>query len=143
MYATLPTVTTTQMPDLLGLQNAEFEVPSEQKLQKSLANPHSPGSMQLGAIRQITQARIRWALAELVALNFEKVSAWLDEAAKDSPTAAIDRLIELTKFVTAQQKSMTVEAPPPGDVNYGQYSLAQLQQMVLNPTMGEGVVSNQ
>lgn len=120
----------THSSDILGLSATEFAVPTEERIQRGLQSPGSPGSLQLGAINKITQARLRWAIAELTALNLEKVSKWLDEAAKDSPTAAIDRLIELMKFTTAQQKSMTVEAPAAGGDNLPQMTLAQLQGLV-------------
>lgn len=136
------------------LTQAEFDVPTETRVQRTLAAPtpvadavatrnQGRGSMQLGAINKITEARIQWALAELTGMNLEKVSGWLDDLAKDSPAAALDRLIELLKFTTAQKKSMTVEsAPAGGGANFGNLTLKQLQGLVFQ-TPADGVVSEQ
>jgi hypothetical protein len=132
----------TQMPDLLGLSDSEFAEPTETRIQKSLSNPGSPGSLQLGAINKITQARIRWAIAELTALQLEKVDKLFDQLAADSPKAAADFLLELLKFSTPQQKSMTVETAPNGGDNLPQMSLAQLQGLVFR-SASDGVVSEQ
>lgn len=130
----------TQMSDLLG---AEFMQPTEARLKKGLTSPGSPGSLQLGAINKITQARMRWALAELTALNLEKVSSWLDDLAKDSPKAAMDALLELIKFTTPQQKSMTVESQPANDGNLPQMSLSQLQGLIFRNATEDAPVSEQ
>jgi len=133
-------------PDLLGLQSAEFEAPTEERIRRGLMNPQakaSPGAMQLGAINKITQTRIRWAMAELTALNLEKVSKWLDDLAADSPKAALEIMLELVKFSTPQQKSMTVEGAP-AEGNMQQLTLAQLQGLVFRQVAEEdGVVSTQ
>lgn len=99
--------------------------------------------MQLGAINKITQARIRWAVAELTALNLEKVSRLVDELGKDSPKAALDFLLELLKFTTPQQKSMTVESTPADSTNYGNLTVKQLQGLVFSQVPDSGVVSEQ
>jgi hypothetical protein len=122
------------------LTQAEFDVPTEDRVKRGLTTPvanavanrnHGGGGMQLGAINKITEARIQWALAELTGMNLEKVSGWLDDLAKDSPAAALDRLIELLKFTAAQKKSMTVESTPAGGgANFGNLTLKQLQGLV-------------
>ncbi len=124
--------------DLMGLSAVEFAEPTEVRIQRGLDKPvaqSSPGSMQLGAINKITQTRLRWALSELTARNLEKVSAWLDELAKASPKAAIESLVEIMKFVTPQQKQMTVESSNPGagERDMKTYTLAELQGLVLAP----------
>lgn len=127
------------------LQGAEFDEPTEVRIQRGLANPvekADKATMTLGAINKVTKARLAWAVAELTAMNLEKVSAWLDEAAKDSPVAAIDRLIELLKFTNPQQKSMTVENLPTDTTNYGNLTLKQLQGLVFQQPV-DGVVSEQ
>lgn len=121
--------------DFLTLTQSEFTQPTEARVKRGLETPvekSNPGALQLGAINKITKARLAWAVAELTAMNLEKVSKWLDEAAADSPTAAIDRLIELLKFTNPQQKSVTVENLPNDTTNYGQWSLSQLQGVALN-----------
>lgn len=140
------------------LQQAEFDVPTETRVQRTLATPvatpvanavaarnNGGSSMQLGAINKITEARIQWALAELTGMNLEKVSGWLDDLAKDSPAAALDRLIELLKFSTAQKKSVTVESSggPTSGTNFGNLTLKQLQGLVFQQPNDAGVVSEQ
>jgi hypothetical protein len=131
--------------DFLSLTQAEFDVPSEARIRRGLEKPVSQsttGAMQLGAINKISQARIRYAVAELTGMNLDKASAWLDALALDSPAKALELLLELLKFTTPQQKSMTVEQTLPDGVNYGNLTLKQLQGLVIQP-QGDGVVSEQ
>lgn len=121
--------------DFLTLTQGEFAQPTEARIKRGLETPvekSSPGALQLGAINKITKARLAWAVAELTALNLEKVSAWLDSAAADSPKTAVELLIELLKFTNPQQKSVTVENLPNDTTNYGQWSLSQLQGVALS-----------
>jgi hypothetical protein len=127
----------TQLTDLLG---AEFLEPTEVRVQKGLTSPGSPGGMQLGAINKITQARIRWALAELTGLQLDKVSGWFDQLAEQSPKAAIELLVELLKFTTPQQKQMTVESATPQGENMGALSLSQLQGLVFRSAADDAAV---
>lgn len=132
--------------DLEFLQGAEFAQPTETRLRRGLENPvekANQNTMTLGAINKITKARLAWAVSELAAMNLEKASLWLDDLAKDSPAAALDRLIELLKFTTPQQKSMTVENAPSDGVNYGNLTLKQLQGLVFQQPAEDGVVSEQ
>lgn len=132
--------------DFLTLTQGEFDQPTETRMKRGLENPvekATPGSMTLGAINKVTKARLAWAVAELTAMNLEKVSQWLDDAAKDSPVAAIDRLIELLKFTNPQQKSMTVENLPTDTTNYAGLTLKQLQGLVFQAPGDDGVVAEQ
>ena len=134
------------MKSLEFLTEAEFEQPTEARIKRGLESPvsqASPGAMTLGAINKVSQARIRHAVAELTGMNLEKASKWLDELAADSPAAALDRLIELLKFTTAQQKSVTVENTQSDGVNYGNLTLKQLQGLVFQPPGDDGVVAEQ
>lgn len=112
-------------------------------MKKALANPGTPTSMTLGVINKVSQARIRYAVAELTAMNLEKVSALVDKLGEDSPKAALDFLLELLKFTTPQQKSMTVENLPADQTNYGNLTLKQLQGLVFQQAGDGGVVSEQ
>ena len=132
--------------DFLTLTQGEFDAPTSERVQRGLATPAdkpSPGTMQLGAINKISQARIRWALAELTGLQLEKVSAWFDSLAAESPKAALETLIELLKFTTPQQKSVTVESAQTGGENFGAMSLRQLQGYVMNGASDDKTVSTQ
>lgn len=127
------------------LTQVEFAEPTETRVQRGLAKPSavsSPGSMSLGAINKVTQTRIRWAMAELTAMNLEKVSAWLDALASEHPRAALEIMLELVKFSTPQQKSMTVESTTGEGVNFGNLTMKQLQGMVFQ-TPNDDVVSEQ
>lgn len=132
--------------DFLSLTQGEFEQPTETRMKRGLESPNEragTGTMQLGAINKITQARIRYAMAELTGMQLDKVSVWFDALAADSPAKAIELLIELVKFTTPQQKSMTVESAPIDTANYGNYTLRQLQGLVFQPAGEDGVVSEQ
>src|SRR5687768_15117887 len=68
--------------DFLTLTQGEFDVPTETRVKRTLEQADSrqgSGTMQLGAINKISQARIRYAVAELTGMNLEKASKWLDE----------------------------------------------------------------
>lgn len=132
--------------DFLTLTQGEFDQPTETRIRRGLESPvsqASPGAMTLGAINKISQARIRNAVAELTGMNLEKASMWLDDLAKDSPAAALDRLIELLKFTTPQQKSVSVEQTPSDGVNYANLTLKTLQGLVFQAPGDDGVVAEQ
>lgn len=132
--------------DFLSLTQAEFAQPTESRLQRGLAAPverSSAGAMQLGAINKISQARIRYAVAELTGMNLEKASTWLDSLAADSPAKALEVLLELLKFTTPQQKSVTVEQGQSDGVNYGNLTLKQLQGLVFQSPGDDGTVAEQ
>lgn len=132
--------------DFLQLTQGEFAQPTEERIKRGLESPSerpNGGAMQLGAINKITQARLRYALAELTGMNLDKASRWLDELAADSPRAALEVLIELVKFTTPQQKSVTVESAPTDSMNMGNLTVRQLQGMVFQQPNPDGVVSEQ
>lgn len=140
MYASLPPMS------LDFLTQTEFDQPTEDRIKRGLAKPvdqSSPGSMQLGAINKISQARIRYAVAELTGMNLDKASQWLDMLAAEHPRAALEMLIELLKFTTPQQKSMSVENVPTEQTNFGNLTLKQLQGLVFQAPGADGVVSEQ
>jgi hypothetical protein len=132
--------------DFLSLTQEEFAQPTERRIQRGLEQPvdkSNAGSMQLGAINKISQARIRYAVAELTGMNLDKASAWLDALALDSPAKALELLLELLKFTTPQQKSMTVESTPTETTNFGNLTMKQLQGLVFQAANADGVVSEQ
>jgi hypothetical protein len=127
------------------LQGAEFAEPTEVRVQKALthAQPAGTGGMQLGAINRITRARLQWAVAELAGMGIDEAMVWLRDLAKDSPAAALDRLIEIIKFTSPQQKSMTVENVPTDSTNYGNLTVKQLQGLVFAQPTDDRTVSEQ
>lgn len=131
-------------PNLDFLTQTEFAQPTETRIKRGLESPvdrSTSGTMQLGAINKISQARIRYAVAELTGMNLDKASKWLDDLAAEHPRAALEMLVELLKFTTPQQKSMIVDNTPGDATNYGNLTVKQLQGLVFAP--GDGVVSEQ
>jgi hypothetical protein len=139
MYATLRPMS------LDFLTDVEFDVPTETRIKQGLAKPverSTTGGMQLGAINKVSQARIRYALAELTGMQLDKVSAWFDALALDSPAKALELLIEILKFTTPQQKQVSVENVPTDHTNYGNLTMKQLQGLVF-PQPTDAPVSEQ
>lgn len=119
-----------------ALAQDEFQLTTEERVQLGLQNPDDPRGLSQGRIKNVTGNRIRYAMAELAALNVENVHNWLGQLAKDSPKAAIDAFIELAKFSAPQLKAVAI------DVRSGDGSVKHLSTAELERELGS-VVSDQ
>lgn len=70
--------------------------------------PPDPTKMQAARLKQYTQQKIREAFHQLAMNNLDAVQGWLHKLAEDSPAAALDRFIELSKFSLPQLKETAV-----------------------------------
>lgn len=112
-----------------AVSDGATQLTTEQRMTLSLVNPNHPLALPAGKVGTITKNRVRYMLAELVAMNMPKINQWLDDLAKEHPRAAIDALIELAKFTTPQQKAVSVDVRENGG-NVRSYSVTQLEQMM-------------
>lgn len=112
-----------------ALATGEFQLTSDERAQLGLQQPGHPAAMPLPRIGKVAVARLRWAMGELVALNVDNVNAWLQEAAKDSPSRAIELFIELAKFSAPQLKAVAVDVRS-GDGSVRSLSTSDLERVV-------------
>lgn len=110
--------------DLLGM-------PSEERIVRTLDNtlPAEIPPLPLGAINNVTRARIRHAFAELAHGNMDKVQQWLERVAADHPAKAIELFIELAQFSAPKLKAVAVDVTSK-DGSVERLSIAELQSIV-------------
>ena len=62
------------LSDLVGGELNEFgNMPPEEHMQKSLVKPDAPGAMTLGRINNVSKARMRHQMAQLLALEMPQI----------------------------------------------------------------------
>lgn len=119
-----------------ALVDDEFQLTTDERVRLGLEQPNHPAALSQGRIKNISGNRIRYAMAELAAMNVENVHEWLAILAKDSPKAAIDAFIELAKFSAPQLKAVAI------DVRSGDGSVKHMSTAELERELGS-VVSDQ
>lgn len=112
-----------------ALATDEFQLTTEERLQLGLNNPGHPAALPQNRLKGVTANRIRYAMAELAAMNVENVHNWLQQLGKDSPKAAIDAFIELAKFSAPQMKAIAVDVRS-SDGSVKTLSTADLERVV-------------
>lgn len=118
------------MSDLTGFGSLEeFGVlPTEQRLETSLAKPELPGAMRLGAINAISKARMRHQWANLLSEEMPNVKSALDALRAENPKAYLDKINELSEFALPKMKSV--------EVDHGSESSRRAQDLTLDELMG-------
>lgn len=112
-----------------ALIDGEFQMPTEERIQHTLADPGARGAMTLPSVNKITVARIRHALADMSFELYPEVLAWIRLVAADSPARAVELYLELVQFSVPKQKALAV-AINDSSPNPRQMSLAELQSIV-------------
>lgn len=143
--ADAPTKPPLQMSDLTGFTELdEFGVmPREEKLERSLENPKLPGAMKMGAIKEITRARIRHQLAALLSQEMPNLQAALAEVRADNPKVYIDQLLNTLEFVQPRQKAVEVEHSSEEGRRARDLSMDDLMRALTEPEPDADVVSVQ
>jgi hypothetical protein len=108
-----------------------LQMPSEERLQHTLAHPSAPGAMPLGRADRITTARIRYALAEMSHELYPEVLRWIRTIAAENPVRAVELYMELVQFSVPKVKAIAI------DQSYTEkparaMSLAELEQSVIS-----------
>lgn len=134
-----------QMSDLTGFTELdEFGVmPREEKLEASLANPKLPGAMKLGAIKEITRARMRHQFANLISQEMPNVQAALAEVRSDNPKVYIDQFIALAEFALPKQKAVEMDHGSESARGAREMTMSELMNAMLEPEPDSAVVSEQ
>lgn len=128
------------MSDLVGADVALDEygpIPKEQLIEKSLANPKAPGALTIGKVDNITKARIRQTLSNVVALEIPHIQSALRELQSDSPKAYLETVMSFMEFSLPKLKAMEL------DVSDNRESAKAMTLEELQRAMGESVVSTQ
>lgn len=94
-----------------------------------LVVPASVREMQTKYQKMHTQNELRRQMLRLVDGNVDNVHEWLQQVAKDSPAAAIDRFIELLKFGLPQLKEATLNVTRDGQTKTYRSSEEILQEL--------------
>jgi len=82
---------------------------TEERLELALRDPTAPGALTQAQAKNVTQNRIRSAMAELAHGNIENVHKWLGRVAEESPAKAVELFIELAQFNLPRLKAVAVD----------------------------------
>ncbi len=128
------------MSDLLGdpLEPIdEFGVlPREEKIQQSLERPQAPGALAIGSINNITKARIRFSLSQLIALEIPQMQLALRELQRESPKAYLETVMELATFSLPKLKAVAIDVSDNREnQNARQLTMEELQSALTDPTV--------
>lgn len=100
------------MTDLIGANDALDEfgpIPKEQRIEQSLARPDAAGALTPGKINNITKARIRQNISNLVALELPHIQQALRELQDSSPKAYLEVVMEFMEFSLPKLKAMELD----------------------------------
>lgn len=111
-----------------ALSNSEFQMSTEDRMLLGLDQPEHPAAMSLTKIDKVTNSRIRYALAELLALNVENMNVWIRQVAAQNPARAIELMLELAQFTTPKLKAIAMDVRTPDDPS--KMSLADLARTI-------------
>jgi hypothetical protein len=130
---------TPRLPDLIGGDINEFgSLPREEHVRQSLEKPNAPGALKIGSINNITKARIRYAMSQLVALELEHIQTALRDLQTESPKAYLETVMELMTFSLPKLKSVEIDVSANNE-NARNMSIADLQSALTS----QDVVSTQ
>jgi hypothetical protein len=125
--------------DLLGETDGpldEFkQLPREELIQHSLAKPESPGALKVGSINNITKARIRYSLSQLIALEIPNMQQALLDLRKESPKAYLEQVMELATFSLPKLKAVAIDVSDNRESNARQLTLDELQSALVDDTV--------
>lgn len=127
------------MSDLCGSGPlTEFgPVAKEELIAKSLANPGARGALSPTQINNVTKARIRQTVSNLIAEEMPQVKKALAEMAADNPKAYLETLMALMEFSLPKLKAMEI------DVSDNRESTRQMTVQELQSAFSDTVVSTQ
>ena len=102
------------------------QLPREEHITQSLANPNAPGAMALGRINNVSKARMRHQFAQLLALEVPQIQAALRELQKENPKVYLEKVMELAEFSLPKLKSVEIDVSANAE-SARSLSLADLQ----------------
>lgn len=114
---------------------------TEQRLQLALLDPENPNALKQGTVRNITQNRIRSAMAELAHGQIDKVAGWIQQTAegvksadgtyltRPDPAKAVELFLASAEFSLPKMKAVAIDVRnDKGDVKT--YSIHDLDSIV-------------
>lgn len=128
----------TKLSDLTGFTELnEFGVtPREEHLEQTLANPKLPGAMKLGAVKEITKARLRYQFSKLISAEFENMQAAFLELRKENPKVYIDQVLAAAEFALPKMKAVEIDESESGR-QARELSMDELMRLALDPPAPE------
>lgn len=123
---------------------AGINISTQKRLELALSpeTAQHPLALTQRQAKQITQNRMRSAMAELSHGKIDRIAVWLEEVAKESPAKAIELWMQLAEFSLPKLKSIEVNvADSSGNVR--NYTVAQLEALVGNNDADASVVAEQ
>lgn len=100
----------------------------ERRAMRRAAMPDALTSEQL---RRTSVTRMRWAMAQLVEDNAEKVQGWIDTVALvDGPKDALEIYIKLLEFAVPKLSRAEVSVEDGGKTRTAQLTMADLQNII-------------
>ena len=102
---------------------------TEQRLNLALIAPDDPRALTQGVTRQVTQNRIRAAMAELAHGKIERVSAWLEDVARTNPAKAVELFMQLAEYSLPKLKAVAIDVRS-SDGSVKQLSVSDLEKIV-------------
>jgi hypothetical protein len=118
-------------------------MPREEKIEASLANPQLPGAMKLGALKEITKARMRHQFANLISQEMPNVQDALREVKADNPKVYIDQFIALAEFALPKMKAVEVDHGSESGNSAKNLSMNDLMRLAFEPEPDDQVVAEQ
>jgi hypothetical protein len=112
-----------------ALIDQEFVLPSEERLQRTLADPGARGAMSVPSANKVTLARLRYALADFAYTNGANIQKWLEEVANVNPQKALELYMELLQFSVPKLKATAIELHDTSP-NPKQLSVADLHKII-------------
>jgi len=116
---------------LVGAED-EFQMASEQRIQRSLTHPGESRTLPVGKVNNIILARIRYALADMSFTLQDEVLGWIRQVAETSPKEAVELYLELVQFSVPKMKAVAVSVQTTDDKPARELTLAELQAMVVS-----------
>lgn len=125
----------TKLSDLTGFTELnEFGVtPREEHLEQTLANPKLPGAMKLGAVKEITKARLRHQFSKLISAEFENMQAAFAELRKENPKVYIDQVLSAAEFALPKMKAVEIEKESESGRQAKELSMDELMRLAFEP----------
>lgn len=113
-----------------GLIDDEYELPTEQRLALSVQQPTSVLALTPGQVKNISTARLRYAMLQLAEGSHDLIQQCLRDVAARNPKEAVELYIELLQFSIPKIKAVAVQIDhTSGGKPVKEYSLEELQRI--------------
>lgn len=123
------------LTDLIGGDLDEFgQLPREEHIVESLKRPNAPGALSLGKINNVSKARMRHQMAQLLALELPQIQTALAALHAENPKVYLDQVMALAEFSLPKLKSVEIDVSANSE-SAKDLSLADLQNALLSDSV--------